>query len=38
MTNSTSTDATLGGVWCNRRITEQQGYHSTTPVDKHINE
>ena len=38
MTNSTSTDVTFGGAWCNIMITKQQGYHSTTPADKQINE
>ena len=38
MTNSTSTDVTFGGGWCNRMITKQQDYHSTTPAAKQINE
>ena len=35
MTNSTSTDATSGGAWCNRITTKQLGYYSTTPAEKH---
>ena len=38
MPNSTSTDVTFGGAWCNRMITKQQGCHSITPADKQINE
>ena len=30
MTNGTSTNATFGGAWCNRKLTKQQGCHSTT--------
>ena len=33
MTNSTSTDATIGGAWCTRMIREQ-GCHSNT---KYLN-
>ena len=38
MTNSTSTDVIFGGARCNRMITKQYAYHSTTPADKQINE
>ena len=34
MTNSTSTDITFGGAWCNRVIPKQDDSHSTTPADK----
>ena len=38
MTNSTSTDATFAGAWCNRMVTKQQGCHFTNPADKQIKE
>ena len=38
MTNSTSTDVTFGGAWCNRVIAKQGDSHSTAPNDKQINE
>ena len=37
MTNSTSTDVTFGGTWCNRVVAKQKDSHSTAPVDKQIN-
>ena len=38
MTNSTSTDGTFIGAWCNRVVAKQEDFHSTTPADKQINE
>ena len=38
MTNSTSTDVTLEGAWCNRVVAKQEDSHSTAPADKQINE
>ena len=38
MTNSTSTNVTFGGAWCNRVVAMQEDYHSTAPADKQINE
>ena len=38
MTNSTSTDVTFGGAWCNRMAAKQEDPHSTPPADKQINE
>ena len=34
----TSTDVTIGGVWCNRVVAKQENSHSTAPADKQINE
>ena len=38
MTNSTSTDISFGGAWCNRAVAKQEDSHSTAPTDKPINE
>ena len=38
MTNSASTDVTLGGAWCNRVVAKQEDFHSTAPADKQIYE
>ena len=38
MTNSTSTDVTFGGSWCNRVVGKQENSSSTAPVEKQINE
>ena len=38
MTNSTSTDVTYGGAWCNRAVAKQKDSHSTVPADKQVNE
>ena len=38
MTNSTITDVTFGGAWCNRVVTKQEDSHSTALADKQINE
>ena len=38
MANSTSTDVTFGGAWCNRVVAKQEDSHSTAPADKQINE
>ena len=35
MTNSTSTDVTFGGGWCNRVVTKQEDYQSTTPANNY---
>ena len=37
MTNSTGTDVTFVGVWCNRVVAKQEDSHSTAPADKQIN-
>ena len=37
MTNSTSTDVTFGGAWCNRVVAKQEDSHSAAPADKQIN-
>ena len=37
MTNSTSTDVTFGGAWCNRVVAKQEDSHSTAPADKQMN-
>ena len=37
MTNSTSTNVTFGGAWCNRVAAKQDVSHSTAPADEHIN-
>ena len=34
MTNSTSTDVTFGGAWCNRVVAKQEDSHSTAPANK----
>ena len=36
MTNSTSTDVTIGGAWCNRVVAMQEDYHSAAPADQQI--
>ena len=33
MTNSTSTDVTFRGEWCNRVVATQEDFHSTAPAD-----
>ena len=38
MTNSNSTDVTVGGAWRNRIIAKQQNNQSTASADKQINE
>ena len=38
MTNSTSTDISYGGAWCNRVVAKQEDSHSTAPAVKQINE
>ena len=38
MTNSTSTDATSGGAWCNTVVAKQEDSHSSAPADKQMNE
>ena len=38
MTNSTSTDVTFGGGWCNEVVAKQEQSHSSAPADKPINE
>ena len=38
MTNSTSTDVTFGGAWCNRVVAKQDDSRSTAPADKQMNE
>ena len=37
-TNSTITAVIFTGVWCDRIVAKYQGYHSTDPADKQINE
>ena len=34
MKNSTSTDVTFGGMWCNRVVGMQEDSHSMAPADK----
>ena len=38
MTNSTSTDVTVEGAWCNRVEAKQENSHSAAPADKQTNE
>ena len=38
MTNSTSTDVTIRGAWCNRVMAKQEDFHSIAPADKQVNE
>ena len=38
MTNSTGTDVTIGGAWCNRAVAKQKDSHSTAAADKQMNE
>ena len=38
MTNSTSTDVTIGGAWCNRVVAKQEDSHSTATADKQTYE
>ena len=37
MINSTSTDVTFGGAWCNRVVAMQEDFYSTAPADKEKN-
>ena len=37
MNNSTSTDVTFTGAWCNRIVAKHKSCHSTAPEDKQIN-
>ena len=36
MTNSTNTDVTFRGTWCNRMTAKQQHWHSIALADKQI--
>ena len=38
MTQSTGTDVTFGGVWCNRVVAKQEDFHSAAPADQPISE
>ena len=38
MINSTSTDVTFAGTWCNSVTEKQEDSHSTASVDKQVNE
>ena len=38
MTNSSSTDVTFRGAWCNKVAATQEDSHSTAPADQQTSE